>query len=51
MIEKGYFNLDYAKILGLVLLRRQDELRPQLYSNQQFLLDEMIKEIESHVTF
>ena len=27
---KTYFNLDYAKILGLVLLRRQIELRPQL---------------------
>ena len=48
MIE-GYFNLDYAKILALVLLRRQDKLRPQLYSNQQSLLDEMIQEIKTHV--
>ena len=48
---KTYFNLDYAKILGLILLRRQIELRPKLNLDLQFEFDEMIKEIESLVTF
>ena len=52
MIE-DYFSRDYAKILALVLVRRQkqEKLRPKLISNQQSLIDEMIKEIESLVTF
>jgi hypothetical protein len=46
---KTYFNLDKAKILALVLLRRQDKLRPQLNSNQQSELEEMVQEIKAHV--
>jgi hypothetical protein len=48
---KTYFNLDYAKILGLILLRRQIELRPKLNLDLQFEFDEMIMEIESRITF
>ena len=48
---KTYFKRDYARILGLILLRRQDELRPQLNSNQQFELEEMVQEIKAHVKF
>ena len=46
---KTYFNLDKAKILALVLLRRQDKLRPQLNCNQQSELEEMVQEIKAHV--
>ena len=46
-----YFDLDHAKILGLVLLRRHDELMPQFNSDQQSDYREMIHEIETYVTF
>ena len=46
-----YFGLDYAKILGLVLLRRQEELMPQFNSDQRSEYEEMIHEIETYATF
>ena len=48
---KTYFKRDNAKILGLVLLRRQGEIRGEPNSDLHSELDEMINEIEAHVEF
>ena len=45
MIET-YFDLDHAKVLGLVLLLRRDEVIPELDSDElRSVYEEMVKEI------